>query len=134
MENAYAQALWNVIEKGMSPHDAVRALHGKLKSEGREALFPRIAGAFSRLAAQEHTRESVTLTVADKPHEHSARKEVFTSPARSHLAEKEIEVRIDPTLIGGWRLEGHEHLVDASYKKYLLDIYNKATAAVSAGS
>jgi F0F1-type ATP synthase delta subunit len=127
MENAYAQALWNVIEKGMNPQDAVRALHDKLKAEGRAVLLPRIAHAFSRLARTESNRQVVTLTIADKAHEHTAAKDAIAASATSHLAEKDIEVHVDPSLIGGWRLEGREQLIDASYKKHLLAIYTAAT-------
>ena len=130
MENAYAQALWNVIQKGTKPDDAVRVLHEKLRGEGREALMPRIALAFSRLAQKESNRETVTLTVANKSHEHAARQEAFAAPARSHLAEKGVTVHVDPTLIGGWRLEGAEELIDASYKKHLLAIYRASTRSV----
>ena len=37
----------------------------------------------------------------------------------------DIEVKTDEHLIGGWRLEGREHLYDASFKKHLLSIYNR---------
>ncbi len=36
-------------------------------------------------------------------------------------------VQIDSDLIGGWRMESGEHLIDNSYKKHLLTIYNAAT-------
>ena len=38
-----------------------------------------------------------------------------------------MKVRVDDSLIGGWRLEGRERLIDASYKELLLSIYNRAT-------
>ena len=50
MEKLYAQALMKLIQSGMEPSDAVRAMHKKLKAEGREALMQRIAKSFSRLA------------------------------------------------------------------------------------
>jgi F0F1-type ATP synthase delta subunit len=129
MENAYAQALWTVIAKGTKPHDAVRIMHEKLKAEGREALMPRIARAYARLAARESNRTRVTLAVADKAHEHLALKSAAAEIASLGIDEKDVEVRVDPTLIGGWRLEGREALVDSSYKKHLLAIYHAATHA-----
>ena len=123
MENAYATSLWKVIEKGMKPTDAVRAMHTKLASEGREALLPRIARAFERLAAQKSGRDAVTLTVADSAHAHASQKDA----AAHGFDMKDVEMHVDPTLIGGWRLEGREQLVDASYKKHLLAIYRATT-------
>ena len=125
MENAYAQALWNIIKGGMKPTDAVRALHEQLQKSGRVSLSPRIARAFERIAAREDARTGVVLTVADAAHEHAARKDAAASGHEVSNA----TVAVDHTLIGGWRLEVRETLVDASYKKHLLAIYRAATNA-----
>jgi F0F1-type ATP synthase delta subunit len=125
MENAYAQALWNIIEGGKMPTEAVHALHVQLRSSGRLALAPRIARAFERIAARDHAKNAVTLTVASKEHEHRARKEAATSG----IDVADAIVHVDRDLIGGWRLEARETLVDASYKKHLLAIYRAATNA-----
>jgi len=125
MENAYAQALWNIIKGGMEPTRAVHALHDQLKKGGRLALAPRIARAFERIAARDHAKNAVTLTVASKDHEHSARMEA----AASGIDVSDAIVHVDQGLIGGWRLEARETLVDASYKKHLLAIYRAATNA-----
>ena len=130
MENAYAQALWNSIEKGMKPEDALHALRESLKREGREALLPRIANAFSRIAQRHANRNNVSLTVADKAHEHSAFTAVHEMLTKLGVSKDDVEVRVDPSLIGGWRLEGREQLIDASYKKHLLAIYRRATQSV----
>jgi F0F1-type ATP synthase delta subunit len=125
MENAYAQALWNVIKGGMKSLDAVHALHAQLQKSGRTSLAPRIARAFARIAAREQARTAVTLTVADASHERSAQREA----SASGIDLKNAAVRVDPSLIGGWRLEARETLVDASYKKHLLALYRAATNA-----
>jgi len=36
---------------------------------------------------------------------------------------------VDESLIGGWRLEGKETLVDASYKRELLELFNRSVNA-----
>jgi F0F1-type ATP synthase delta subunit len=105
----------------------VRAMHDKLKTEGREALMPRIAKAFERLSARMNERDIVTLTIADKAHEHGAITEATRAITNTAIDKKDIAVRLDSTLIGGWRLEGREVLVDESYKKHLLAIYTRAT-------
>jgi F0F1-type ATP synthase delta subunit len=38
------------------------------------------------------------------------------------------DVHVDKSLIGGWRLEHQDMLVDTSYKQQLLDIFNRVTA------
>lgn len=131
MERTYAQALWQMIEKGMEPVKAVHAIHAQLKAQGRSALMPRIARAFERHAAHEHARNAVTLTVAhtkDVAHAQQEAVGVMGTIAPSAMVPMTpLEIHVDHTLIGGWRIEGRETLVDASYKKHLLAIYNLAT-------
>ncbi len=128
MEKAYAQALWQLIEGGMEPSKAVHAIHTQLEAQGRQELMPRIARAFERLAERMHARDTITLTVADKAHEHAAHKEAAASLSKIGIESTPIETRVDHSLIGGWRMEGREHLVDASHKKHLLAIYRAATS------
>ena len=127
MENAYAQALWKMVESGMDHKKAVASLRDILHSENRESLFPRIARAFERIAMREHAKNNITLTIADAAHERHAKKEATQAIQSLGLTGKEVKTRIDPTLIGGWRLEGAEHLIDASYKKQLLTIFGQVT-------
>jgi F0F1-type ATP synthase delta subunit len=128
MEHAYAEALWKAVVRGMDPKKAVRALHDILVVRGRETLFPRIAKAFERIAQRSMVKEGISLYVARESDAHRARAEVKRALDETGLAgEKISEVKIDPTLIGGWRLEARERLVDASFKKQLLSIYNRTT-------
>lgn len=127
MDKAYAQALWRIVEGGKEPKKAVRALREALISSGREALLPRIARAFARIADRNTSQSSVVVSVAREKDSGAAirqssviLKELGTSP-------KDLKTRVDDTLIGGWRLEGKGTLVDNSYKKHLLSVYNRLT-------
>lgn len=117
MEKAYAQALWNAVQGGKTPKEAVHALHDILKREGRQELMARIELAFKRLAAREREARP-RIYVA---HEKDAKKALAESGAT------DADVRVDATLIGGWRLEGAEELVDNSFKNRLLSIYSNVT-------
>ena len=127
MEKSYAQALWKIVEGGTTPHEAVRKLHSSLQTRGREALMPAVTRAFKRLAAEKREAEGVTLTVARKEDEKVAHREAAALLKELEIAPHEVTVSLDETLIGGWRLEGRERLVDASFKKQLLSLYNRAT-------
>jgi len=136
MESAYAQALWKMVEGGMTPAKAVRALQETLKTHGREALLPRIASAFARIAAREAKRTGVVLTVAREKDERRARSEAkkylesmdIKSAQGGSALGRDLKTQVDDTLIGGWRLEGRETLTDVSYKKALLDLYVRVTS------
>lgn len=129
METTYAQALWKMVEAGTSPSKAVRALQETLKVHGREALLPRIGRAFARIAEREGKRTGIVLSVAREKDERSAKSAAKEILAKLGAETKEVTVSVDSTLIGGWRLEGKETLVDVSYKKQLLELFDRSIAA-----
>ncbi len=117
MEIAYAQALWKSVQNGKTPKEAVAALMEILKRQGRIELMPRIQRAFTRLVDQNRSTRSRVFVA----HEKDA-KEAFAASGVD-----EADVCIDETLIGGWRLESADTLVDNSFKKHLLSIYSSVT-------
>lgn len=127
MEKTYAQALSTMIEGGTSPKEAVAALRRKLIAEGRENLLPRIAGAFRRIAEREMRKHEIVLSLARAKDERSAKSSAKASLKQLKVSADDLAVTIDDTIIGGWRLEGRGELIDASWKKHLLSIYNRAT-------
>ncbi len=116
MEKLYARALMQTIENGLSPSEAMKSLVVILKRQGRLALLPKIGSAFRRLAEARRAASPRLFIARDKDAAH-AKKASGSSTA---------EVILDNTLIGGWRLEGGNEVIDRSFKKYLLDIYNSA--------
>lgn len=123
MEQAYAQALKELIDAGKSPKQAVSLIHTSLKARGRSGLISRVGHAFAQLIAREERKSGITLLIARAADEKTAKKEAAAFIPK----EAEVVVRIDDGLIGGWRLEGGGQVVDASFKKHLLSMYNHAT-------
>ncbi len=116
-----------MIQLGMAPKKAVDALHESLVVRGRQALMPRIARAFARISERDEGRNGVTLSIAHEKDERSAKRAAKDVLAGMDVAAGDVSVKVDDSLIGGWRLEGRERLVDATFKKYLVSIYNRAT-------
>ncbi len=114
----YAHAILHMIKKGETPKEAIARVHKVLESKGRAGLMPQIANAFRRLALKNANKDRSLLTIAREKDENVARK---ASGA------KDTEIAIDKTLIGGWTFEEKGMLIDASWKTYLLSIYNAAT-------
>ena len=123
----YAQALWQMLERGAKAKETIAKLRTTLERQGRASLLPKIARAFARIAARESRKNIVTLSIARAKDEHGARKAVAQFLREMDVLPKDIRVETDEDLIGGWRLEGKEQLVDASFKKHLLSLYNRAT-------
>lgn len=120
---AYAQALWQLIERGMALKPAVAGLLEALETHGRTALLPKIARAISRIAMREARRTDVVLSVARTKDLKAAERAAKKILSEIGVGTRDIKTAVDEDLIGGWRLEGRERLVDASYKKSLLTIY-----------
>ena len=114
----YAHALLSLVKRGMKPSDAVAAVKRLLNSQGRAALMPHIARAFERIAERDAQKERSVLIVA----QHSD-----VAKAQKESGVKDAEIVVDKDIIGGWRLESKERLVDASWKTGLLSMYNRAT-------
>jgi F0F1-type ATP synthase delta subunit len=129
MEKIYAQALWELVSNGMGVKEAVHAIHARLEKEGRGILMPRVGSAFARIAERESRKRDYTLSVARESDLAHAKKEVKAYTSEMGIDVEDLKTQVDDSLIGGWRLEGNERLVDASYKKGLLDIYNGVTRA-----
>ncbi len=127
METVYAQALWKLIQNGKKPKEAVHALHEMLARLGRVSLLPKIGRVFARIAERDQSRNGVVLSIAREKDERAAHKAVKDILSEMDIDAKDMTTQVDETLIGGWRLEGREKLVDASFKKHLLSLYNRAT-------
>ncbi len=129
MEKMYAQALWQLVSSGMDAKLAVHAIHDRLEKEGRASLMPRVGHAFARIAEREVRKTDYTLSVAREGDITHAKKEMRALTGELGIDVDNLKTQVDDTLIGGWRLEGNERLVDASYKKKLLDLYTNVTRA-----
>jgi hypothetical protein len=105
-----------MVEGGADPAQAVVAIAETLRARGRIGLMRSVAAAFARVSAGQTTPVVRVARAAD------------AEAAKKNAGVADADVRIDESLIGGWRLETHERLVDASYKRYLLDIFNRAIA------
>jgi F0F1-type ATP synthase delta subunit len=127
MEHAYAQALWTTVERGATPAKAVGALRTTLERQGRLALLPKIGHAFRRIAERQQQRTGISLFVASEKDAKSAANAAAGAIEKLGAHAKEFDVKVDGSLIGGWRLEGAGILVDRSFKKQLLDMYQRVT-------
>jgi len=123
MPNEYAQALFRAQQTTADPHKTVEALVSLLKRSGKIKALPAILKAYERLEAQHHAH-APRIVLADESDAAMAQTKV-----RSLLGEKasQADMHINKTLIGGWRYEDKDTLVDASYKKVLLQLYRTIT-------
>lgn len=122
----YAETLLRLIEQGKSPQEAVAALRQTLARRGHEKLLRRTAHAFMRLVETRRRRSEVVLAAARAEDIKDALAEA--SKYLDAYDPEAVRTAIDDTLIGGWRLQGADIVVDTSYKRHLLNIFRNVTS------
>ena len=124
MHELYARALWDIVGGGTKPEKAVAGLREALVRNGRLALLSKIRCAFQKIAAREIGRREVRLFVAKENDKRTAEREVVE---QLNLKNPDLRLSVDRSLIGGWRGEAAEELIDRSFKKHLLSLYTHVT-------
>lgn len=122
MIDQYTRLLEMVAETGdeKAADEAVHKLVAHLKSSGRMKMLPQIMGELKRVAGRRRLL-APRLEVASQEGKAQAVKE-----AKAEGIEAK-EVRVNPSLVSGWRGIVGGTLVDRSGKRALIDIYQKVT-------
>lgn len=119
----YAEALYRA-HKEDSSRDAehVASLIEILRRERRAALLPGILRALNRRFEQE-LRQLPEVTVARKEDTVRYAQEIEEAGFSG------APIRIDSSIIGGWRARRNSTLVDASHKSSLISLFNRITSS-----
>ncbi|MEK7613949.1 MAG: F0F1 ATP synthase subunit delta [Patescibacteria group bacterium] len=88
-----------------------------MKKRGHESLLPQVA----RIIERTPDSDQIQLTVAS---EKEGKKFV---PHALHLGEGTVETKVDPSIVGGYVVRKGGSLIDASYRRTLVSLYQKIT-------
>ena len=122
MIDAYAKLLEIVAETGdkQEADVAVSKLIAHLKSAGRLKMLPQIARELRKVAARRKALEPVVEAASEREGT-----DALTLAAKSGINAK--KVRVNRSLIAGWRAREAGKLVDRSAKSALIEIYKNVT-------
>lgn len=124
LADLYAKALYRSLQQGQNATELLSSLQGVLRRRGHEHLAPAISRALGRERARVETREQVllrtspTLSAGERGEAEEATQRTFGE----YASVTELK---DDTLIGGFVAESHTHRIDQSYKRALLDLYER---------
>lgn len=124
----YARALFSIVTKA-SPQ-AIEEIHSNtraiLAKRGHEKLLPRIVAEYSRL---QHLKaaEKPILTVARESDVEQKREAIVRMLPQLNIGRDELEVAIDPSIVGGFSIRTERAQYDASYKRALISLYQHLT-------
>lgn len=119
MEKTYAAALERLIKAGENETVLFEKLSRHLAAVGRAKLLPRIARELCTRAARARAAAPVVEIAREEDREPALRE-------AGHLGFAG-EVRVNHSLIRGWRAKKSGTLVDRSAKRALVDIYRNIT-------
>ncbi len=119
--DSYARAILELNKKGDKPDSIIEGLLKSLQKRGSLILLPQILNAYKRLIYREDYKKAI-MTVARE-----SDKEEFLKSL--NIDTKDLNIKTDERLIGGYRLEQKGKLLDNSFKAKLLQAYRNATKA-----
>ena len=120
MEKEYAQALARSLKNGTDETKLIDGFLKHLKEEGRSKLLP---GILRELKSIEARANKLAPSI-------EVESEGEKAAARSGAKEAGIDtddIRVNPSLIRGWRARSGSMVVDRSAKQALVDLYQKIT-------
>lgn len=122
----YAQALRDIIRDGDSStyERSGDAFVELLKRRGHSKLLPQILKEFEKYNDRDIDTMQVTLTIA-KESDASRYKEESKKYAGNGDLDEHTAIKVDDRIIGGFKLETGDVVVDGSYKKMLLNLYRE---------
>lgn len=121
IETYYAQALISTVDRGMSEEEAVEKIIALLRQKGHLKLLPRIKRRVDRIIAKRERFETPKIRVATRQ-DHTKLKATIEAHIQA-LTDKEPRVLEDDTVIGGYVIETHNTMIDASYRSALMKLY-----------
>lgn len=118
----YRDAYIQTVTAGMSVDDALVSLKQVLQKNKRFSLYPRILKSILKKIDQKQNMTVVTLATEKDFH-------VFETKIKQILhtfnAQERPQISIQKNIIGGFIIKNNATVVDASYKRILLDTYHR---------
>ncbi len=118
MPENYTHALMHTAHT-TDPQRAVALFADALRARGRMKLLPKVRALLVREALRASRQPHAELVVAFPDAEAASRKATGLDTA---------PVIVDETIVGGFQSRVGDVFTDASFKKHLQDLYNRATA------
>lgn len=125
MKNAYVTALTESILAGTDIELALTRLRARLERQGHLRLYGQILKASARVLGAK-LKETVPQVVVAKAGGVS-RETLLSAIARLSADQTTYEEQVDETIVGGFIIRFKDQVLDASYKRRLLDLYRHIT-------
>ena len=125
----YAHALYDLSKDAdaAATEEYLSNMKALLKKRGHESLYPSIVRVFVSLSARE-TDVAASVSVAKKDDIARYKEEILETARAMGLSGVTLNQKVDETLVGGFRVESEDQVVDKSYKRSLIELYRQLVA------
>lgn len=119
----YAQTL-HAAEKDSSDFDVFFAKFiSYLEKRDEQKLLPTVLRELESLMARDQAGEETILTVAKQEDVEKYTKEISESYKDFDI--QSLKTQVDPNIVGGFIARNKQNMIDASYRKGLVQMYQK---------
>ena len=118
MPKKYARALFELLKEKDVKDDVIKRFLAYLDAKSKLKLLPKILHELEKLIEADAKRAPQILLGNEKAKDAALK-------TADMLGVKEAPVKTDEKLIGGFMIKGQNFLWDASYRRFLLDLYEK---------
>ena len=125
MKQAYITALTSALLVTKDVEAVLTSTKALLKEKGHERLWPGVLKGVVRALEKYEIDQTPEITLAKEGALSVA--ELKAALAEINVASETIRTTIDPNIVGGFILQHQDTMLDKSYKRALVDIYQKVT-------
>jgi len=128
LEKKYAQALADLAKNKSSDEISVIFLNfiSLLKKRGHYSLLPKILKSLENIK-QKKDLNAVEFIVSSAKQEDKFKPKLVEFK-KYFSGEEKVKTKIDETIVGGFIIKSKNIIIDGSYKKALMSLYNKFTS------
>ena len=127
----YSQALYEVLTSHKGDEEKLlKQFKETVIRNGHAHMFPKILRSYERLLAKKQKEATIEVTSATLLSEKAVAELLKKSPYKNVLSTSHRSVgrKVDETITGGVVVRTSTMRIDASYKRMLLELYQKITA------
>lgn len=123
----YARAVHETLgsREGKEESKIAESLLRVIRFRGDQKLLPSIILELQTLDSDEKDSDVPTLVIAREGDEGVLEEEIRKDREAFGFKSTKCRVRIDDSIIGGYRLESKDQLIDRTHKRALLEMYRK---------
>ncbi len=126
LSEKYAQALYYIAkDKSEKEQEGFFDNFIKLlKRNGHLSLLPKILKNLNEISLKEHKKDKIDFIVSDEKFKDKYKEKIKDYKKYLNL-KQEVQTKVDDAIVGGFIIRTKDTIIDGSYRRGLVNLYNK---------